>query len=110
MLNNGVSHESTELKNLTLYTCVLFQEKFSDVVNWLKANATKAEKLAPDAGASFAGKKLLPVVTNNENKNLGEKTGSTTVSTATNFASSWSPGIFSNSQNLFAFGRSPLTF
>lgn len=99
----------------------MFQEKFSDVVNWLKANATKAENSTPGAGAgaSFAGKKLLPEVTNKENKIFGEKSGSppvsTTTTTTTSFASPWSPGIFSNSQNqnqnLFTFGgRSLLTF
>lgn len=99
----------------------MFQEKFSDVVNWLKANATKAENSTPSAGAgaSFAGKKFLPEVTNKENKNFGEKSGSppvsTTTTTTTSFASPWSPGIFSNSQNqnqnLFTFGgRSLLTF
>lgn len=92
----------------------MFQEKFSDVVNWLKANATKAENSTPGAGAgvSFAGKKFLPEVTNKENKNFGEKSGSPPVSTTTttSFASPWSPGIFSNSQNqnqnqnLFTFG------
>ncbi|MCI27286.1 RanBP1 domain-containing protein, partial [Trifolium medium] len=37
-------------------------EKFTDVVNWLKANATKAENSTPGAGvgASFGGKKFLP--------------------------------------------------
>jgi len=66
----------------------LFQEKFSDVVNWLKANATKADNSTPGAGAgaSFAGKKFFPEVTNKENKNFGEKTGSPPVSTTTNFA------------------------
>lgn len=105
-----------------------FQEKFSDVVNWLKANATKGEKLTVDAGASFAGKKFLPEVTNKGNNSFGEKTGptpvitatnlasfgektgSTPVTTATNFASSWSPGSLSNNQNLFTFGRFLLTF
>jgi nuclear pore complex protein Nup50 len=63
-------------------------EKFSDVVNWLKANATKAENSTPGAGigASFGVKKFLPEVTINENKNFGEKTGSPPVSAATNFA------------------------
>lgn len=89
---------------------MLFQEKFSDVVNWLKANATKAENSAADASAAFSGKKLLPEVINKENKPFGEKTGSTPVSTATNFTSSWSPGLFSNSQGIFGFGRSLLTF
>ncbi|CAJ2650604.1 unnamed protein product [Trifolium pratense] len=59
-------------------------EKFSDVVNWLKANATKAENSTP--GASFAGKKFVSEVTNKENNFFGEKTGSPPVSTATNFA------------------------
>ncbi|XP_057449936.1 uncharacterized protein LOC130741145 [Lotus japonicus] len=61
-------------------------EKFSDVVSWLKANATKAEILAPDGGTSFAGKKFFPEATNKENKTFGEKTGSTPFSTATTFA------------------------
>lgn len=80
-------------------------EKFSDVVNWLKANATKAQNSAPDAGASFGVKKFSPEVANKENSFFGEKTGSTTVSTVTNFASSWNPGLFSNNQNVFAFGN-----
>ncbi|OIV92744.1 hypothetical protein TanjilG_00878 [Lupinus angustifolius] len=79
--------------------------KFSDVVNWLKANANKGENLVAGDGASFAGKKILPEVTNKENNSFGEKPGSTPVSTATNFASSWSPGLLSNSQNLFTFGN-----
>ncbi|RYQ79820.1 hypothetical protein Ahy_Scaffold1g106630 isoform D [Arachis hypogaea] len=78
-------------------------EKFSDVVNWIKANATKGENL-PDVGASFAGKKLSPDVTNKENKTSGEKTGSTTASPASNFATSWGAGLFSNSQKPFTFG------
>ncbi|CAJ1928101.1 unnamed protein product [Sphenostylis stenocarpa] len=80
-------------------------EKFSDVVNWLKANATKAENSAADASAAFSGKKLLPEVINKENKSFGEKTGFTPVSTATNFASTWSPGLFSSSQSIFGFGN-----
>ncbi|KAK7252636.1 hypothetical protein RIF29_36724 [Crotalaria pallida] len=79
--------------------------KFSDVVNWLKANATKGENLVADTGDSFTGKKFSPEVTNKENNSFGEKAGSTPVSTATNFASSWSPGLLSNSQNPFTFGN-----
>lgn len=79
--------------------------KFSDVVNWLKANATKPENSTADTGASFSGKKLLPEVTNKENKSFGEKAGFTSVSTAPNFANSWSPSLFSNSQNSFTFGN-----
>lgn len=103
--NNGVNHASAVLKKFIMYI-LLFQEKFSDVVNWLKANATKAQNSAPDAGASFGVKKFSPEVANKENSFFGEKTGSTTVSTVTNFASSWNPGLFSNNQNVFAFGRS----
>ncbi|XP_050907180.1 uncharacterized protein LOC127120701 isoform X2 [Lathyrus oleraceus] len=128
-------------------------EKFSDVVNWLKtnasnnqqqqqqqqppsliplngvglkANATKAEistsgagagasfagatkaeisTSGAGAGASFAGKMFLPEVTNKENKIFGEKTESPPVNTTTSFGSSWSPGVFSNNQNIFAFGN-----
>ncbi|XP_019447177.1 PREDICTED: uncharacterized protein LOC109350391, partial [Lupinus angustifolius] len=70
----------------------IIMAKFSDVVNWLKANATKGEKLVADAGASFAGKKILSEVTNKENNSLGEKTGS-----------------MPNSQNLFTFGNQSST-
>ncbi|KAL2348085.1 hypothetical protein Fmac_002085 [Flemingia macrophylla] len=80
-------------------------EKFSDVVNWLKANATKTENSSADADATFSGKKISAEVINKENKSFGEKAGSAPVSAATNFASSWSPGLFSNSQNIFAFGN-----
>lgn len=66
--------------------------------------------MAADAGVAFSGKKLLPEVINKENKPFGEKTGSTPVSTATNFTSSWSPGLFSNSQGIFGIGRSLLIF
>ncbi|KAK8472260.1 hypothetical protein PHAVU_002G153800 [Phaseolus vulgaris] len=77
-------------------------EKFSDVVNWLKANASKAENSVPDAGAAFSGKKLLPEVVNKENIFFGGKT--TPDTTATNFASPWSPVLFSSSQSIFGYG------
>ncbi|XP_058778259.1 uncharacterized protein LOC131652426 isoform X2 [Vicia villosa] len=75
----------------------------------LKANATKADNSTSGAGsgASLAGKKFLPEVTNKENKTFGEKIESPPVNTTTttSFGSSWSPGIFSNNQNIFAFGN-----
>ncbi|BAU00512.1 uncharacterized protein HKW66_Vig0161380 [Vigna angularis] len=80
-------------------------EKFSDVVNWLKANASKPENSVADAGAAFSAKKLLPEVVNKENKSFGEKTGFTPVTTPTSFSSSWSPGLFSSSQSIFGFGN-----
>ncbi|QCD91624.1 uncharacterized protein LOC114174275 isoform X2 [Vigna unguiculata] len=80
-------------------------EKFSDVVNWLKANASMVENSVADAGAAFSGKKLLPEVVNKENKSFGEKTVFTAATTATNFSSSWSPGLFSSSQSIFGFGN-----
>lgn len=86
------------------------KEKFSDVVNWLKANASKAENSVADAGAAFSAKKLLPEVVNKENKSFGEKTGFTPDTTATNFASPWTPGLFSSSQSIFGSGRSILIF
>ncbi|WVZ12125.1 hypothetical protein V8G54_016655 [Vigna mungo] len=78
-------------------------EKFSDVVNWLKANASKPENSVAEASAAFSAKKLLPEVVNKENKSFGEKTGFTPVTTPTSFSSSWSPGLFSSSQSIFGF-------
>jgi len=68
------------------------------------------ENSVADAGAAFSGKKLLPEVVNKENKSFGEKTVFTAATTATNFSSSWSPGLFSSSQSIFGFGRSILIF
>ncbi|KAE9613176.1 hypothetical protein Lal_00027588 [Lupinus albus] len=66
--------------------------KFSDVVKWLKANATKGENLVAEAGASFGGKKILSELSNRENNSFGEKTGSMPIS-----------------QNLFTFGNQSST-
>ncbi|KAK7406181.1 hypothetical protein VNO78_07801 [Psophocarpus tetragonolobus] len=87
-------------------------EKFSDVVNWLKANANKAENSAADVGSAFLGKQIFSEVINNENKSFGEKTESTPVgsSTVTNSTSSWNTGLFSNSQNIFGFGNQNSAF
>jgi len=46
----------------------------------------------------------LPEVVNKENIFFGGKT--TPDTTATNFASPWSPVLFSSSQSIFGYGRS----
>ncbi|KAL3609972.1 hypothetical protein D5086_000992 [Populus alba] len=71
-------------------------EKFSDVVNWLKANAVKG---GPVADYLPAEKKLVPEIKNNESKLLQEKTGFALPSTSTSLASSWSSGFFSANQS-----------
>ncbi|KAH8521866.1 hypothetical protein H0E87_002775 [Populus deltoides] len=71
-------------------------EKFSDVVNWLKANAVKG---GPVADSLPAEKKLVPEIKNNESKLLQEKTGFALPSTSTSFTSSWSSGVFSANQS-----------
>ncbi|KAF9689395.1 hypothetical protein SADUNF_Sadunf01G0087800 [Salix dunnii] len=71
-------------------------EKFSDVVNWLKANAVKG---GPVADSLPAEKNLMPEIKNNESKLLQEKTGFALPSTSTSFTSSWSAGVFSANQS-----------
>ncbi|KAJ6962511.1 hypothetical protein NC652_001235 [Populus alba x Populus x berolinensis] len=71
-------------------------EKFSDVVNWLKANAVKG---GPVADSLPAEKKLVPEIKNNESKLLQEKTGFAIPSTSTSLTSSWSSGFFSANQS-----------
>ncbi|KAI4327019.1 hypothetical protein L6164_019524 [Bauhinia variegata] len=77
-------------------------EKFSDVVNWLKGNASRGDF---PAAASFPGKKLLPDVTNKENNFFGEKTGFTPLNSTPLFGSFPSTGISSNSQSTVLFGN-----
>ncbi|KAG5228415.1 nucleoporin NUP [Salix suchowensis] len=71
-------------------------EKFSDVVNWVKANAVKG---GPAADSLPAEKNLVPEIKNNESKLLQEKTGFALPSTSTSFTSSWSSGVFSANQS-----------
>ncbi|KAG6791769.1 hypothetical protein POTOM_000902 [Populus tomentosa] len=71
-------------------------EKFSDVVNWLKANAVKG---GPVADSLPAEKILVPEIKNNESKLLQEKTGFALPSTSTSLTSSWSSGFFSANQS-----------
>ncbi|XP_011033807.1 PREDICTED: uncharacterized protein LOC105132174 [Populus euphratica] len=94
-------------------------EKFSDVVNWLKANSAKGESVADSLTTE---KKLVPEIKNNESKLLQEKTGCALPSTSASFTSSWSSGVFSANQSsggvssrsqcssLFSNGESSATF
>ncbi|KAL9328667.1 hypothetical protein ACSQ67_003670 [Phaseolus vulgaris] len=66
-INHASSIMEADPISSSIIASVVVQEKFSDVVNWLKANASKAENSVPDAGAAFSGKKLLPEVVNKEN-------------------------------------------
>lgn len=82
-------------------------EKFSDVVNWLKANAVKGDNSSP-AESHVTEKKLLPE-NKNEIKPLQEKTHLTRENSTTSFTTSWSTGAFSNSQSgLFSNSHSGL--
>ncbi|PON67612.1 Talin [Trema orientale] len=72
-------------------------EKFTDVVNWLKANAAKGEDSA--AESQNAEKKHMPDTKNNEIKLFQAQTGFNPVGTTTNFGIAWGSGAFSNNQN-----------
>uniref|UniRef100_A0A6M2EM70 RanBD1 domain-containing protein n=1 Tax=Populus davidiana TaxID=266767 RepID=A0A6M2EM70_9ROSI len=94
-------------------------EKFSDVVNWLKANAAKGGSVADSLTTE---KKLMPEIKNNESKLLQEKSGFALPSTSASFTSSWNSSVFSANQSsggvssssqsssLFSNGESSGTF
>uniref|UniRef100_A0A2P2KU64 Uncharacterized protein n=1 Tax=Rhizophora mucronata TaxID=61149 RepID=A0A2P2KU64_RHIMU len=81
-------------------------EKFSDVVNWLKANAMKERP----AAESLSEKKLTPELKYSDNRLFQERIGSASASLNTSFTTSWcssvssksssSEGVFSGSQNI----------
>ncbi|KAJ6703650.1 RAN BINDING PROTEIN [Salix viminalis] len=71
-------------------------EKFSDVVNWLKANAAKGVSVADSLTTE---KKSVPEIKNNERKLLEEKTGFALTSTSARFTSSRSSSVFSANQS-----------
>ncbi|XP_015571106.1 nucleoporin NUP116/NSP116 isoform X2 [Ricinus communis] len=72
-------------------------EKFSDVVNWLKANS---EKEGTTAEYLSAGKKSVPgLKNNNEVKLFQGKTGFPSPDASTSFTASWSSSVFSNNQS-----------
>ncbi|KAJ6695533.1 NUCLEAR PORE COMPLEX PROTEIN NUP50 [Salix koriyanagi] len=71
-------------------------EKFSDVVNWLKANAAKGVSVADSLTTE---KKSVPEIKNNERKLLEEKTVFALPSTSARFASSWSSSVVSGNES-----------
>ncbi|CAK9188631.1 unnamed protein product [Ilex paraguariensis] len=81
-------------------------EKFSDVVNWLKANATKGESL-PALVSQPAQNKLVSEIKGNEIKSFPENTGIVSAATTASFAPSWSSGVLFTTeaaQASFSFG------
>lgn len=80
------------------------QEKFSDVVNWLKANAVKGESSSV-AGSHIAQTKLMPEVKNNDINSLPGYSGFAPVPMTSSFTTSWSSASFSNNKPPFLFGR-----
>ncbi|XP_051114706.1 uncharacterized protein LOC127240207 [Andrographis paniculata] len=79
-------------------------EKFSDVVNWLKANAAKGESLG-ELPSNDGLMKPSFGLEKNKDKLFFEKPAFS-AATATSFGTSWSPGIFSNNSSPFTFGVS----
>lgn len=78
-------------------------EKFSDVVNWLKANAAKDESMP--VVASDNSQKVFGFESKEKGNNLlFGKPGIPPVSTTTNFGASWGSGSFFNNQTPFSFG------
>ncbi|KAJ8767619.1 hypothetical protein K2173_018177 [Erythroxylum novogranatense] len=67
-------------------------EKFSDVVNWLKANAIKER---PSAESLASEKKLIHEARSIGNKSFQEKTGSTPAYTNTSITTSFTSSLFS---------------
>ncbi|KAJ4846698.1 hypothetical protein Tsubulata_031970 [Turnera subulata] len=70
-------------------------EKFSDVVNWLKANAAKGHTAA---ASPTAEKKFMPELKGNESKLFQDKVPIAPPSTSTSFTTSWSSSMFSGNQ------------
>lgn len=69
------------------------QEKFSDVVNWLKANASKGGN-SSSADTHTSEKKLAPEIKNNEVKPSQEKTfAPATMTTSFGIFSSGQPSV-----------------
>lgn len=81
---------------------LLLQEKFSDVVNWLKANAAKEESL-DKLRSNDSQIKPPPDIEKNSHKLFLDKPMFPATATAS-FGTSFSRGIFSNSSSPFAFG------
>lgn len=76
-------------------------EKFSDVVNWIKANAVKGESLS---ALGTAEKKLVPETNNIGGKLFQEKTSFAPPNTTSIFTTSWSSGALPISKTPIFFG------
>lgn len=79
---------------------LLLQEKFSDVVNWIKANSLKGESLSAP-GTNNADKKLPPENKEDFTKLPSEKENSTPL-----FTPSWSSGVPISNQPTLGFFNS----
>ncbi|CAL1375464.1 unnamed protein product [Linum trigynum] len=72
-------------------------EKFSDVVNWLKANAAKG---GPGAESSASDKKSSPETNKRNENNLSNEKAPSFASTSASFTTAaWPSTIFSNNQS-----------
>ncbi|KAM7531234.1 hypothetical protein LguiB_034644 [Lonicera macranthoides] len=78
-------------------------EKFSDVVNWLKANAAKSESLSA-VGPTSTQKKPVSENRDNEKKSLSENINTAPAATTGGLSTSWTSGSLFNNQTPFSFG------
>ncbi|KAA0042801.1 hypothetical protein IC582_022318 [Cucumis melo] len=78
-------------------------EKFSDIVEWLKANAVKGES-SPSTGSPTTEKKTEIEHQNTDLKPFQGQTGFPPTSATTNSATSWTSGAFFNHQAPSIFG------
>ncbi|KAL8556945.1 hypothetical protein ACS0TY_004426 [Phlomoides rotata] len=85
-------------------------EKFSDVVNWLKANAAKGES-SGEFRSNDAQSKPASEIDKSSNKLFLEKPGFPAFSAATtaSFGSSWNPGSIFNNNAPLTFGGSQVS-
>ncbi|XP_038875849.1 uncharacterized protein LOC120068214 isoform X2 [Benincasa hispida] len=78
-------------------------EKFSDIVEWLKANTVKGES-SPSTGSSIAEKKTETERKNTDVKLFQGQTGFAPTSATTSSTTSWTSGAFFNHQAPSIFG------
>ncbi|CAA2978904.1 uncharacterized protein LOC111371790 [Olea europaea subsp. europaea] len=100
--DDGVQDYLNHAKNIV--------EKFSDVVNWLKANAGKGESLS-ELGSNDAQKKPGFEIESKENNNklLLDKPVLSPAATTANFGTSWSSGLLFSNNKPFTFGGSQVS-
>ncbi|XP_043721592.1 uncharacterized protein LOC122669031 isoform X2 [Telopea speciosissima] len=77
------------------------REKFHDVVNWLKANAAKAESVS--IASHNSEKKAVPEVKSDAIKPLHEKSVFGLAGSTSSFTSSWNSTLLSNNQSPVLF-------